>query len=356
MLSTALTDKLTSSGAELSEYLGANAVASFGDPAAELRALLSGAAVSDLTWQAKLVITGEDRIRWTNGMVTNNIRDLAFEHGNYSFILNAQGKIQGDITVYNRGEYLLAVTSQSQVARMKEFLDRYIVMDDVEITDVSEKLASFGVAGPKAREVLTSAGFQVPALSPGEVANGEWDSIGYSLARGVLARDEQPETESFELWFAGVNAERIWQALVSAGAVAAGTIALEWLRILRGVPQYGADFGERELAQELNQPHALHFSKGCYIGQEIVERVHSRGSVHRGFSGFAVQGDVPALKSKIMLGDKQVGEVSSSASIPLPGGSRTFALGVVRREASAPGTVVSIEGIRATAATLPFQF
>jgi folate-binding protein YgfZ len=144
-------------------------------------------------------------------------------------------------------------------------------------------------------------------------------------------------------------------ALVAAGATPTGTIALDWHRILRGVPLSGVDFGERELAQETNQDFALHFSKGCYVGQEIVERVRSRGNVHRTFCGFAIEGEPPAVKSRIVLADKQVGEVTSSATIPLSNGTRTFALGVIRREAAAPGTSVSIEGANATVASLPFQ-
>jgi aminomethyltransferase len=216
MLTTALTDKLIASGAEFTEYLGANSVASFGNPAGELRALLSGCALSDLAWQVRLVISGEDRVRWTNGMVTNNIRDLAFEHGNYSLVLNAQGKIQGDVTIYNRGEYLLATTSLSQIERLREFFDRHIIMDDVEITDVSEKLTAFGISGPEVRKNLTAAGFTVPPLVAGQVTNAEWNGIGYSLARGVRADDEQPDSESFELWFASANAVLISYELVAA--------------------------------------------------------------------------------------------------------------------------------------------
>jgi hypothetical protein len=162
MISTALADRFSASGARFAEYLGARTVASFGDSASELRALLTGCGLCAFDWHRKLVITGEDRVRWTNGMVTNNIRDLDYEHGNYSFVLNAQGRIQGDLTIYNRGEYLLATTTALQVERLKEFLDRFIVMDDVEITDVSGKLESLALIGPTSRSVLAAAGLVCP--------------------------------------------------------------------------------------------------------------------------------------------------------------------------------------------------
>ncbi len=107
-------DKLLGSGARLANYRGAETPASFGDPASEFGALLSRAALFDMSWQAKLVISGKDRTRWANGMVTNNIRDLEAGRGVYNFLLNPQGKNQGDLVVYNRGEYLLATTDRAQ--------------------------------------------------------------------------------------------------------------------------------------------------------------------------------------------------------------------------------------------------
>ena len=132
-------------------------------PAAEFRALLQGCALFDMSWQAKLVLSGEDRVRWLNGMVTNNIRDLAPGHGVYSFLLNAQGRIQGDLVAYNRGDYLLVTTDREQAPTIAEIFDRYIIMDDVEVADISDKLAAIGVAGPKAREILAAAGIDVVA-------------------------------------------------------------------------------------------------------------------------------------------------------------------------------------------------
>ena len=106
--------EIAASGAQFGSYRGAETPASFGDTAAEFRALLEGCAILDMNWQAKLVLTGEDRVRWLNGMVTNNIRDLAPGHGVYSFLLNAQGRIQGDLVAYNRGDYLLVTTDREQ--------------------------------------------------------------------------------------------------------------------------------------------------------------------------------------------------------------------------------------------------
>ena len=148
---TTFQEKLAASGARLGMYRGAETPADFGDSATEFRALLQGCALLDMSWQAKLVLAGEDRVRWLNGMVTNNVRDLAPGHGVYSFVLSAQGRIQGDLVAYNRGDYLLVTTDREQAPTIAEIFDRYIIMDDVEVADISDKLAAIGVAGPQSR-------------------------------------------------------------------------------------------------------------------------------------------------------------------------------------------------------------
>ncbi len=350
MTKTALLEKLVASGGHAGEYGGAEAVASFGDPAGELTALRKTAGLFDLGGRGMLVLTGEDRVRWLNGMVTNNTRDLPLNHGNYSLLLNAQGRIQGDLLAYNRGDYLLVITDVAQVEKIKGIFDKYIIMDDVEVADVSEKLTAVGMAGPQSHEILVKAGFRIPELAPGEVTDIDWNGIGVTVARGVGDRGE-----SYEIWFAAGNEAKVWDALVSAGARPVGFQALEWLRILNGIPRYGVDMTERYLPQETGQTRALHFAKGCYIGQEIVERIRSRALLHRGLAGFEIDGAPPAPGTPVMGAEKQAGEVTSSAAIPMDGVSRTFALGYIRNESGASGTQVRIGDAVARVSALPFQ-
>ena len=347
---TSIHDKFAASGARLGSHRGAETPASFGDTAAEFRALLESCAVFDVSWQAKLVLSGEDRVRWLNGMVTNNIRDLAPGRGVYSFLLSAQGRIQGDLVAYNRGDYLLVTTEREQAPTIAAIFDRYIIMDDVEVADISDKLATIGVAGPKAREVLSQAGIEVAQLEPGQVIDTVWRDLGISVARSA-----QPAIAGYEMWFSAEKVDKVWDALVSAGATPVGSDALELFRIVKGVPRFGIDLRERDLPQETGQHYALNFAKGCYIGQEIVERIHSRGNVHRTFTGFELQGDPPPLGTKVRANDKDVGEITSAARVPFPSGERTIALGYVRRETATPGTTVQIGEQTATVQTLPFR-
>jgi len=142
--------------------------------------------------------------------------------------------------------------------------------------------------------------------------------------------------------------------LLAAGALPVGSEALEMLRIVSGTPRYGVDIRERDLPQETEQARALNFNKGCYVGQEIVERIRSRGAVHRKFTGFVAEGAAQITAgTKIVAVEKEVGEITSSACLQLRAGSKTVALGYIRREVGVPGREVMIGGAKATVVQLP---
>src|SRR5580698_5364980 len=148
------------------DYRGVTTAAGFADPGSEFAALVGGCGVYDLGFRARISLTGGDRVRWLNGMVTNNIRDLASAHGAYAFLLNPQGRILGDMTVYNMGETIEVETDRSQVEKIVATFDHFIIMDDVEVTNISEHWTMLGLDGPKSRAVLNAAGIAVPELQP----------------------------------------------------------------------------------------------------------------------------------------------------------------------------------------------
>jgi folate-binding protein YgfZ len=333
-----------------SEYRGATTAARFADPQAELAALRSGCGVYDLGFRTKISLTGSDRVRWLNGMVTNNIRDLEVDHGVYAFLLNPQGHILGDLYSYNRGDSITVDTDSGQAEKILATFDHYIIMDDVEVTNLREQLTALGIAGPKSRAVLTAAGFTVPDQQPLQLKSIVWQGVDCTLVRG-----EHSEHPSYEIWLAPDRVRQLWDAFVAAGATPAGFEAVELRRIVSGIPRYGVDIRERDLPQETEQARALNFNKGCYVGQEIVERIRSRGAVHRKLTGFLVEGSVPiAPGTKIVSGKKEVGEITSSASLQLPSGNKTVALGYIRREVGVPGREISLGAAKATVAQLPF--
>jgi folate-binding protein YgfZ len=308
----------------------------------------AGCGVYDLGFRAKLSITGRDRVRWLNGMITNNIRELALERGVYAFLLNPQGRILGDLYAYNRGEKFAVDTDRSQIEKILAVFHRYIIMDQVEITDDSEQITAIGVSGPRSGAISQAAGINIPAMEALQLSTSQCTCQGDRLECTVVRREDAPH-ETYEIWIAAKDAVKLWQALVAGGARPVGSEALEMQRVVAGIPAYGLDIRERDLPQETGQTRALNFSKGCYIGQEIVERIRSRGNVHRTFTGFVFEGIARgAAGSKIVTGEKEAGEITSAVSLSSGGNSeRTVALGYIRREADTPGREVLVGGSKA---------
>jgi folate-binding protein YgfZ len=330
-------------------------------PARETEALASGAAVHDLGWMRRVDVRGEDRFRWLSGMVTNTVNDLFPNTGAWNLILNAQGHILGDLTVWREGEELSpqrrnTVTGCSaegdpllgtpfagesgvelelaadQYEKLMAHLNQFIIMDDVELVPLTGEHAAssetaVGLVGPLADEVLGRLGLPV-FPHPMRGACVDWNGHSLRLLRGygVLA-------SHYELWVPTAGLALLWAALRTAGAAPVGTAALDAFRIAEGIPAYGVDMSERDLPQETAQMRALHFNKGCYLGQEVVERIHSRGGVHRHLRPLELSGPLPAAGTELTLDDgKPAGQITSVAELPLASGVRAFALGMVREE------------------------
>ena len=338
-----------------SDYRGATTATYFSDSRKEFTALRNGCGMYDLGFRARLSLKGGDRVRWMNGMVTNNIRDLAVGHGLYAFLLNPQGRILGDMTVYNMGDSLEVETDRSQLEKIVATFDHYLIMDDVEVTNVSEHWTMLGVAGPKSRAMLNSAGIAIPELQPLQTHSAQCD-CDCGCVQCTVVRGEDEQHESYEIWLEPKDVAKTWGALIAAGATPVGSDALEMQRIVSGIPLYGVDIRERDLPQETEQVRALNFNKGCYVGQEIVERIRSRGNVHRKFTGFLIEGAANvAAGAKIGSAEKEVGEITSVAVLETPSGDRTVALGYIRREVGIPGREVMIGAVRAEVVQLPLE-
>jgi len=176
-------------------YNGVETALSFGDPGSELAALRTGCGVFALTWRGRINVSGKDRVRWLHNMVTNNVRDLPVNRGNYNFVLNAQGRILGDLYIYNRGESFGLETDASQVETLVHAMKRFIIMDKVELVEVGADSVSVGVCGPKAESVLASAGINAGGMQPLEVRDVGFDDIAVILVRGL-----EQKLGWFEFW------------------------------------------------------------------------------------------------------------------------------------------------------------
>jgi aminomethyltransferase len=326
---------------------------------APLAALLRAAAIAPLDSTAWLRVTGPDRLRWLNGMVTNHIQQLAPGAGCYNFALNAQGQIQADLTAFLLEDSILLETSRDQIAKLLAHLDRFIIMDDVELADITAQRSGLLLAGPNASRLLTAIGLSAGPTEPLQRTPLTWRAAAVDLIHA-----HSPLVPRFELWADSATIAALTADLIAAGAIAVSPESLEDLRILEGTPRYGTDISDRNLPQEtapIGVPsRALHFTKGCYLGQEIVERIHSRGGVHRAFAGFVLTGPQPTPGTVLEAEGKPAGELTSVAAISLPDHPAPIqlALGIIRREtmanAQARNLTLTYPGGTATPIALPY--
>ncbi len=349
---------------ELVTYRGALTPQRLDAPRNETAALVAGAAAHDLGWIRRVAVRGEDRFRWLSGMVTNTVNDLFPNSGAWNLVLNAQGRIQGDLTVWRGGEEqsphrrntptpgsgktdpllgtpfageseLELEIAADQYDKLMAHLNNFIIMDDVELVAIGEEqlgeagsVAVVGLTGPLADEVLQRLGLPVLAHPmTGKIV--EWNGMDLKVLRGYGVH-----APHYELWAPSAQLAYLWRSLRTAGATHVGCESVERLRIAEGIPAYGIDIVERDLPQETAQLRALNFNKGCYLGQEIVERIRSRGNVHRHIRPLELTGPVPPDGIELTLpGGASAGLITSAAELPLASGSRVFALGMVRAEA-----------------------
>jgi folate-binding protein YgfZ len=296
-------------------------------------------------------------------MVTNTVNDLFPDSGAWNLVLNAQGRIQGDLTVWRGGEEqspqrrtpdpdlarksdrllgtpfagessLALEIEAGQFERLMAHLNQFIIMDDVELVPLGEESVcgagaetAIGVTGPQTAEVLERLGLPVLTHTM-KSTRVEWNGLDLTMERGYGA-----VAPHYIFWVPCAGLAKFWSCVRTAGATPVGCNSLEAFRIAEGIPAYGVDIVERDLPQETAQSRALNFNKGCYLGQEIVERIHSRGNVHRHLRHLEINGPVPEAGTELKLADgSQAGHITSAAALELEKGDRTFALAMVRAE------------------------
>lgn len=278
-------------------------------------ALRTGAAWLDLSARGKIKLTGEDRARLLHAMTTNHIQQLIPGTGCYAFFLNDKGRILSDANILCRPDHFLLDLEPETREKIYQHLDHYIIADDVTLEDVTAGTATIAVEGPRSADVLQAAGAPTPDA---EYGTAEWGTR-------LVARLSGTGSQGFFIFAPAAEKEQLLSEIEAAGAVAADAEAFRVVRLEHGRARYGEDLSERFLAQEANQPHALHFSKGCYLGQEIVERVRSRGQVHRLLMPLQLDAkEPPAAGTKLEGGT----EITSAAFSP--GLDKVVALGYVR--------------------------
>ncbi|MFL6416683.1 MAG: YgfZ/GcvT domain-containing protein [Bryobacteraceae bacterium] len=289
--------------------------------------LRSRAAWIDFSGRGQIRATGEDRARLLHAMTTNDINRLEPSRGLYAFFLTAQGRIIGDANIYNLGDSLWLDTESETREKLLSHLDKYIIADDVTLEDETEIWAVIGVEGPDALDSVAPLGRDVPK-SPFEIKPWSSGYVVHTAATGAVGlRILVPANEKPQLL----------EQLKHLSIPQATPEDVEIVRLENGRARYGEDISERYLVQETQILSAVSFNKGCYLGQEIVERVRSRGQVHRLLTPVRIRtSQVPAPGTKVRVGEKDAGEITSAAFSPAL--NEVVALAYVRTEHVGKGT------------------
>lgn len=352
-----LTDFHRSNGAVFTEQDGWLLPVHFGNAAAEYECVRGTAGLIDLSHRALLQFTGPDRVTFLQGMLSNDLRPLKTFDGQYATLLNQQGKVLADLRVLCALNSLYLDFWENLKDRIIEHLNRYLVADEVEIADRSGEYATLSLQGPNAETLLRNV--TGSADLPSQLAHH--GMVNLEGAAVCAVRASHGGDLGFDLIIPNTALEAIARRLTDSGkqfgALWVGEEAQNLLRVEAGIPRYGIDFNEENLLLEVGLDHAVSFNKGCYLGQEVVERIRSRGHVNRKLCGLSLDGQTPAESGDVIRVDgKEIGRVTSSVVSPRL--RRPVALGYLQKDFWNTGTAVTINRagaqIRAIVTALPF--
>jgi folate-binding protein YgfZ len=315
-----------------------------------------GAAFVDRSHRGRIVVSGSERASYLHGLLTNDIVALRPDSGIYSAYLTAQGRMIADLYVYELGDVILLTMIGAVKDSVMARLDQFIFSEDVQLGDVTETFAQIAVVGPKAAVTvasIVSGVTQGALLGMAEHGNARGTWAGGSA---IVVRITDTGEPGFDLYVQREQADALKAALTTAGLTELSEVDAEAVRIEAGVPLFGRDMDEETIPLEAGiESRAISFTKGCYVGQEVIIRVLHRGHgrVARKLVGLTLDGDrIPERDAPIRSGDREIGHVTSATMSPAL--NRPIALAYVHRDFVEPGTPVTIGDVTATVTKLPF--
>ena len=359
VLETPLSSLHRSAGARIAVWFGCALPDDFGDSLAEQKLADTRVALIDKNYRAYFSFTGPDRVRYLNAILTNNIKDLAANHGNVSLLLNPQGRILAEIETYAFGDQLFCISYATIREHLLEWLDKYIIMDDVTLTDQTQQLGTLALEGPASAAVVSGlTGIDLAEVD--ELASVDAQVRGGDAIPCRVVKRSPGNIPGAEFVVERGQLAPLWTTLSEAvhrhGGGPMGYSALSARRLALGVPWFGYDFSEKQIPHEAGlQDSHISYTKGCYTGQEIVERVRSRGQVNRQRVDLLFSGsNVPAAGEVLTVDGKEVGHVTRAA---LPWfRSSAIGIGYVRKENNMPGSQLQWAGGTAVVSKFPEAF
>lgn len=326
-------------GTRMKEEGGWRLPAVYGDVSAEYAVVRGGGAgLIDFSSRGRIEVSGSEAMQFLNGLITNDVKTL--EEGAWmpAAFPNAQGRLLASARVLRRGNTYLFDTEAVTHERVRKTLERFTLAGDFHVADITHETAQLSLQGAQAAEILAATlGAEVARLERHHLHCASWQDEQLTIIRATHTAED-----GFDIITSAKVAPALWSALTAAGARPVGFDALEMLRIEAGLPRYGVDMDDSNVVTETGLDEAVSYTKGCYIGQEIIARIHWRGHVAKRLTGlsFADRGQVER-DAKIRTADgKEIGRVTSVTFSPRL--DHTIALGYVKYDYLAPGTPVRV--------------
>ena len=330
----------TAAGGHFQERFGWELPRVYADPALEYRAATEAVAVHDASYVGRLKATGRDVLDLLNRMSTNQVLSLQPGQGAPTILTTDRGRILDLIAVVNTGDYILLITSPGNQQRIIDWLDKYTIMEDVAVQDVTSSATLLSVLGPGSQAALEA----ISGVALGEVSAYHTVTVAIGGQEVRLIRRPLGGLPSFDLLVSPDGAPGVWQALVESGATPMGVEAMDAVRVRYGVPYYGREMGEAFNPLEAGLIGSIDFAKGCYIGQEVIARLDTYHKVQRALVTLRFAPDAQVAEGmNLRRGEQRVGVVTSVARIPKTG--EVIGLGYVRAEAAAVGARLELEEV-----------
>ncbi len=341
--------------AEVTEVAGVSVAAHFGDPDQEYEAARHGVGLEHRSRRALVRVSGSDRCKFLQGMLTNDVADLVPGEGRPALFLDIKGHVRGVLDLWAEKDAIVAGCDVGFVESALPDVSKYVLGADVSIEDRRGLETVIAIHGARSEDSLARAGIDMPDESPRAHTTAE-----IAGAEVRLARTPDLGTPGVEVHVPTEAVDEVWAALEEAARAFApvyvGWNVAEVLRVEAGVAGFGREISGEEFPQEARLDEAVDYEKGCYLGQETVARIHYRGQVNRLLSGLRSESPL-APGAKLISSDKEVGRVTSAVVSPRLG---PIALGYVRRQKSEPGAVLEVRADGADLGTarvvsLPFD-
>ena len=313
-----------------------------------------GAGLIELSSRGRILVSGAEVVMFLNGLITNDMKTLPVDSWMPAVFPNVQGRLLASVRVIHRDDGFLIDTESATHETALKLLERFMMAGDFGVADVTSEFATLSLQGKRAEEIIRATVGEAAA----KVERQQVARTDFAGGQVTAIRATHTAEDGFDLFVDAKAAGDLRDSLTSAGAQGVSSETCEILRIEAGIARYGVDMDETNVVTETNLDDAVSFSKGCYIGQEIIARIKYRGHVAKKLTGIVLEGALALERGVRILADeeKEIGRVTSSTLSPYL--ARTVALGYVKYDYLAPGTQVKIsvgnDEIKGTVADLPF--